>query len=164
MNVAVIRLMNSTSNYVARPTELVPFHTYLEPYFRLIEPVVRDFDWLCTELEIAGDLPANTVDNLGRIWLTGGELIDFVYGGPQFIWGVLTAVFPHDREAAMADKTVPFADSYADCWSPTRGPQHPYGYLEIVCFDSSATLLIGGDAFAVTAFKEAFPAAAPIQH
>jgi len=154
---------NVSTNYVAQPTELIPVHTYLEPYFRLIEPMVRDFDWLCTELEVVGDQPKQSTDDLGRVWFTGAQLIDYVYGGPQFIWAVLTAISPHDRDAAMTDTAVPLADSNPDCWSSTRVPQHPYGHIEIVCFDSSATLLIGGDAFAVASFEKAFPGAKPIQ-
>ena len=151
------------TNYVAKPTSLTPFHSYLAPYFRLMEPVVCDFDWLWTEIEVAGNNPEYSPDDLGRIWLTGPELIDYTYDGPQLIWSVLTAIFPHDREAAMDDRTVPYAESNLECFSPTRGPQHPFGFLELVCFDSSATLLIGGDSFAVDAFHTAFPGAAPIQ-
>ena len=149
-------------NYVAKSGKSTPVHTFLEPYVRLMEPVVRDFDWIWTEIDVAGAPPDYPTDDYGRQWLSGGQLVDYIYSGPQLIWSVLTAVFPHDREAAMANDTVPNADGNDDCWSPTRGPQHPFGYLEIVCYDSSATLLIGADAFAVDTFLTAFPDAMPI--
>jgi hypothetical protein len=151
------------TNYFARPDSSTPFHTYLEPYLRLMEPCVRDYDWLWTEIEVAGEPPSIVPDDHGRIWLTGAQLLDYIYGGPQLIWSVLTAIFPHNRDAAVADSTVPLADGNHTCWSPDRGPQHPFGCLEIVCYDSSATLLIGGDDFAVDTFKKAFPNAAPIR-
>lgn len=75
---------------------------------------------------------------------------------------LLTAIFPHDRDAAMADPCVPFADGNTDCYSPTRGTQHPFGLLELFCFDSSATLLVGADGLAVDAFLRAFPGAIPM--
>ena len=147
------------ANYVATSADFTRIHSHLEPYLRLMEPIVRDFDWLWTDIEIAGDIPDFTADRLGRIWLTGSQLIEHVYGGPQIAWSVLTAVFPHDRENAMTTDLIPFADGNTECWSATRGPQHPFGYLELVCFDSTATLLIGGDDFATNMFQTAFPEA-----
>jgi hypothetical protein len=150
------------TNYVAKPDSHSPIHTYLEPFFRLIDPCVRDFDWLWTDIEVSGEPPAFNPDDHGRLWLTGTELLDYIYDGPQLIWSVLTAIWPHDHSAAFSDNTSPFADGNPTCWAPDRGPQHPLGCFEIVCFDSSATLLIGGDDFVVGRFRMAFPNAAPI--
>ena len=150
------------TNYVATPDEHSPFHTYLEPYFRLIDPCVRDFDWLWTDIEVLGKPPAFDPDDFGRLWVSGSELLDYIYDGPQLIWSVLTAIWPHERDAAINDPTSPFADGNPTCWHPYRDPQHPLGFLEIVCFDSSATLLIGGDHFIVEQFLLAFPNATPI--
>ncbi len=151
------------TNYFATADSTTPVHTYLEPYLRLMEPCVRDYDWLWTEIEVAGEPPSIIPDAHGRRWLTGAHLMDYIYGGPQLIWSVLTAIFPHHRDAAVADGTVPFAAGNPTCWSPDRGPQHPFGSLEIVCYGASATLLIGGDDFAVATFRKAFPNAAPIR-
>lgn len=94
---------------------------------------------------------------MGRYWISGPELFRFVEEGPLFGWSVLSAI-PAEREPhAKALDVSPYADGNPNLWTGKPEPQHPDADFEIVCWDSSCTLVIGANDVVAAAFRSAYP-------
>lgn len=129
------------------------------PFFALIESTIRDHRWLWSDVDITSQLPVpqNVHD---RYLIEGDTLFEFTRGQPQFIWSVLSAL-PADYDidpTQLPEESVPYADGNAQLWTGSPRPQYSDALFEIVCWDSSATLLIGVDNFRILeAFGTAYP-------
>jgi hypothetical protein len=121
-----------------------------------VESVVRQHVWLWSDIEVAAELPI-ACDHRGACWIDGDKLFDFICRRPQFIWSVLSAIPAESRRVAEEVDCVPFADGNRSFWVGSTTPQHPMASFEIVCWDSSATLLIGANAELAEAFRLAYP-------
>jgi hypothetical protein len=53
--------------------------------------------------------------------------------------------------------TYPYADGNGALWKPKVSIQHPLAAVEIVCWDSSATLLLSRDDDLTERFRRFFP-------
>lgn len=116
------------------------------------------FDWLITDLECQL-VPELRVHEEARI-LSGFELDRLVRERPepiQFIWGVFTGFSRGGAPPVDELAVVPVADGNPDFWHGQPSIQYPGAIVELVAWDSSATLLITGDADLAAAFKRAFP-------
>lgn len=100
----------------------------------------RDFDWYISDLET--NLIISELRN-GDDWISG-DVLEHVLNTPglQFIWAVFSAFAPGTGGFEVADP--PSADGNGRYWrAPNVQPQLDGALFEIVCWDSSATLLIG---------------------
>lgn len=78
----------------------------------------------------------------------------------QFIWGVFSA-FP--RGTRFDVPAPPAADGNSNLWYPPEvQPQLEGASFEIVCWDSSATVLVGGSPKQAERFLVAYPEAKPL--
>ena len=126
-----------------------------------MEPAIRQYVWLWSEIDVNQPLPASC-DDRGRCWIDGDNLYEFVSGRPQFIWSVLSAIPAKYHAAATKVDCTPFADGNRCLWSRHTKPQHQMAAFEIVCWDASATLLIGADEALAAVFRRAYPDAAEL--
>jgi hypothetical protein len=138
------------------------YHTDMRLVFDAMAGRQRDFNWMITELELNVYPPA--LQYLGGReqprWFTGTELTQIVDQYElQFVWGVLSAFEPGVNLDLTSVKPYPCADGNADLWRPGVHVQHPLAQLEIVCFDSSCTLVLTHDDALTRRIREYFPEA-----
>ena len=151
-------------------SERMPYHTDLGVVFRALGGAQRDFDWVLTDLEVIGELgpalaPLADLERQGALCLTGDALTAAVEEGEplQFAWGVLSGFAPGGAPAAEALDPYPYADGNPALWQPGVTLQHPAARLEIVCWDSSATLLLSREPELARRFREYFPEAVDLE-
>ena len=132
------------------------WYTDLYPLFSRVESVVRKHTWHWSDVDVNARLPV-ACDHRGSCWIEGDNLFEFVRRRPQFCWSVLSAIPAELSQVAMEANDVPFADGNRGFWEGSPNPQHPMAVFEIVCWDSSATLLIGADEHLAEAFRSAYP-------
>lgn len=144
-------------NLIIEKSESIDWYTDLYPFFEQIPEIIGSYHWLWTDIEMSTGLPEHEVDQYERVWISGDTLLELARRRPQFNWPVLSAISPDDLAIAKRDETDPFADCNGDLWRGKPRPQHPYAKFEIVCWDSSATLLINADETLQKAFCRAYP-------
>ena len=144
-------------NLIVEKSERIKWYTDLFPFFDQISDVVTQHEWLWTDDEVVSELPEHKTDEHQRKWVDGATLIQFVRNRPQFVWSVLSAIDPNDVDNARSDSTYPSADGNGNLWLGTPQPQHPCAKFEIVCWDSTATLLINANEALANAFRNAYP-------
>lgn len=149
------------ANLIIENSPTIKWYSDLYPFFSLIEPTIRKHRWLWTDVEVNAPLPIPHND-FGRYLIDGDTLFDFAVGRPQFNWSVLSAL-PSEYEVAptaIPRESVPYADGNPDFWHGSPRPQFSDAVFEIVCWDSSATLLIGtDDVLVLDAFGTAYTGA-----
>jgi hypothetical protein len=154
-------------NTLLEASSRMPFHTDMGQVFRALDGWQYEYDWLLTEIDTvatsAAGLPSvlQPVDRDRALVVPGTELSAMLAAYPmQFLWGVFSAIPPQCALNAASLNVVPCADGNSDHWSAVRcAPQHPLAEVEIVCWDSSATLLIGASSTLTRAFRSYFPEA-----
>ena len=147
------------ANLIIEKSPSIKWYSDLHPFFALIESTVRANRWLWTDVDMTSELPVPHNAH-GRYLLDGDTLFDFTVNRPQFVWSVFSAL-PPDYELdpiAIPRESIPYADGNPDFWRDSPRPQFSDALFEIVCWDSSATLLIGAeDADVLNAFCAAYP-------
>jgi hypothetical protein len=137
-------------------------HTDLRLVFESFGGREREFNWLLTDFELNHYPPgiAPDTDRESARWLGGPKLSEIVDTYDlQFIWGVLSGFRPHVVINPAALEVYPFADGNESFWVTGARIQHPLADVEIVCWDSSATLLLSRDDDLTRRFRTFFPEA-----
>jgi hypothetical protein len=142
----------------------MPYPTDLRLVFEAFGGRQREFNWLLTDLELNHYPPSlsyrDGVRSSEARWLSGSELSEIVKESDiQFIWGVLSGFRPGVAIDLAALETYPCADGNRALWEPGASIQHPLADVEIVCWDSRATLLLSGDDDLTRRFRNFFPEA-----
>ena len=140
------------------------YFTDLRLVFRAIGDRQREFNWLVTDLECSWlevrDGRPEPLPGSGPYWLTGGELSRLVAEYEmQFIWAVLSGFPPGVSVDLDRLAVVPYADGNAEFWVAEPRIQHPVAEVEIVCWDSTSTLLLCKDQSIGESFRRYFPEA-----
>lgn len=144
------------ANLIIEKSKAIRWYSDLQPFFSLMEPVVRSHRWLWSDVDVYAPLPIPDND-CGWYLIDGDTLFNFVQPGPQFVWSVLSAL-SHDAVVELPNlETVPYADGNSNFWHGSPKPQFPDAEFEVVCWDASATLLIGADEAVANAFRMAYP-------
>lgn len=143
----------------------MPYFTDLRLVFRAIGDRQRDFNWLITDLEY-GWLGVHEDDEQPPFigsephWRTGEELTRLVAEHDmQFVWAVLSGFPPGVSLDLYRLAVVPYADGNAGFWVDEPRIQHPLAEVEIVCWDSTSTLLLCRDRSIGESFRQYFPMA-----
>jgi hypothetical protein len=145
-------------NLILENSPDVPYFTDVGTTLQALGVDPEAYDWHLSDVECNKLVPELGADGQ---WLTGNEFSQLLKRVPiQFIWGVLSAVTPGIRPVV---DVAPFAYGNPDFWRiPECPPQLPGAALEIVCWDSSATLLIGISEEMAGRFVQAFPDTKPL--
>lgn len=128
-------------NLILEKTAQVRFFTEMRSVFSALGIRACDYDWYLSDVEINRNVDGFVVQDQ---WLPGTQLERLITTEDiQFIWAVFSAV---PVGARFAVQKAPFADGNSTFWHGEGGrPQLDGSRFEIVCWDSSATLLIGID-------------------
>jgi hypothetical protein len=140
----------------------MPYHTDLRRVFAALGGRQREFNWLLTDLELnvyPPSLPYTTAQTPAR-WVSGETLSTIVAEHDvQVIWGVLSGFRPGAQPDLVLVDRYPFADGNEALWQPRVQIQHPLAEVEIVCWDSTATILLSLDDDLTRRFRAYFPEA-----
>jgi hypothetical protein len=150
------RLGQQAMNLIVERAPAIKWYTDLYPFVKALGIHADDFCWLCTgglEYDFALESPD------AGYWLLATELRESVESHPIIAWGVLSAIPSEVLSAAKTINCYPYADGNRGFWTGSPKPQHPLAAFEVVCWDSSATLLIGGSPRVADAFQAAYPSA-----
>ena len=140
----------SPLNTILIGSDQMPFYTDLRLVFDGFGGRQKEFTWLITDLECF-----NLGDHSGKlemdmpmspILVSGERLTEVVYENKiQFIWGVFSGFHP-SIEIDVNNLTVePFANGNPGFWRNPPQIQHPEATVELVCWDSTSTLLLSED-------------------
>lgn len=149
-------------NLVLENTPYVSYFTDVSATLAAMGATPAAFDWYISDVETNVAVPQF---QQGDTWLTGEELASILSGREvQFIWGVLSAVLSAvpkgTREPVVA---APCADGNATFWrAPEARPQLDFSVFEVVCWDSSATILVGLSEEQAAHFVASYPDARPL--
>ncbi len=141
------------------------YFTDLRLVFRAIGDRQRDFNWLITDLDFGWQEPYQAeeqapITGRGPHWRTGDELSRLVEAlDIQFVWAVLSGFSPGVSLDLKRLAVVPYADGNPGFWVDEPRIQHSLAEIEIVCWDSTSTLLLCRDRSIGESFRRYFPEA-----
>ena len=127
-------------NILLESSNAVPYYTNVGSTLRSLGVDASAFDWYVSDIEtnvIVEGLPQPDG------WVNGSELAQcLLHPDLQFIWGVFSA-FPCGMRVEVP--RPPSADGNPRFWqdADTLTPQLEGALFELVCWDSSATILVG---------------------
>lgn len=118
-------------------------YTCMDKIFQSIEEIVPKYNWLITDIECNKDTEFFWYPWKDQYY-EGRKLLKHLNENDiQFIWGVFTAI-PKETKLSKEELTAinkPYGDGNRELWSPEITIQHPLGDIEIVCWDSTLTLV-----------------------
>jgi hypothetical protein len=140
-------------NLILERSDRIRFYTDMRVVLEAAGLRASAFDWYLSDVETNYYGPDFSNDDR---WVSGIELEAFLnVHSVQFIWAVFSA-FPvgYRREVAEA----PYVDDNPLYWQGLEvSPQLSDALFEIVCWDSSATILIGLPNEAERRFADVYP-------
>ena len=147
-------------NVLLESSDAVPYFTDVGGTLHALGTRASEFDWYVSDIETNVFL-----DGLPQVdgWIAGPELDSLLsHSGLQFIWGVFSA-FP--RGVRLEVTQPPSADGNSRYWQDADSlkPQLGGALFELVCWDSSATILIGITADQAHSYKAAHPQSKPLR-
>jgi hypothetical protein len=145
-------------NLILERTDSVRWFTDMKSVFSALGFRASDYDWFVSDVETNYYGSEFTSEDQ---WITGMALERFITENEvQFIWAVFSA-FPKGTRFSI--ETPPNVQDYAGYWGGIEvTPQLKDALFEIAAWDSSATILVGVPAEAVTRFKVAYSDAKPL--
>lgn len=144
-------------NVILEHSKQVDWYTDMAATFIAMGVNPRLFDWFVSDVKTNVSVP---LLSQGDAWITGDQLADLLESRIQFIWAVFSA-FPVGMRIVVED--APFADGNTSFWQrPQVVPQLTSACFEVVCWDSSATILIGVSEMQAAAFSRMYCDAKPL--
>jgi len=144
-------------NVILERSLQVPWYTDMSATLSAMGTDPNCYDWFVSDVETNDSLPRL---NDGNTWVTGEELAQLLRQPIQFIWAVFSA-FP--RGVRVDVSSPPDADGNPSLWRPPEvAPQLSGACFEIVCWDSSATILIGVSEEQARRFSQTYSDAKPL--
>lgn len=120
------------------------WYTCMGKIFRAIGDAQKNYNWLISDADCFPMTPEFS-ELLAResCWLTGEALTAMVEREDfQWIWAVLSG-FPKEVPLErVLEHPLPYADGYEGFWKNPLTLQHPLAEVELVPWDSSATLVL----------------------
>lgn len=143
--------------------EQMPFITDLVPIFRAFGGREKEYDWLVTDLVYYASCPEFLVDT--PIFITGERLSEIVAekNPGQFVWAVFTGFSKGTRLDLANLKLEPYADGNPEIWRGKPHIQYPGAAVELICWDSTATVLITSDVILTESFRKFFTGAVDLE-
>lgn len=141
-------------NWIIKKTVKTDFHTHLDIIIEPIRNEIHSYNWILSDLEInyLKDLPVNHEDEY--FILSPAKFEKMLDKYVQIIWGVIIAV-PVDTKIEIEENKIPYADGNELAWQ-NGNIQYPDGKIEIICFDSSLTIVKFADKLLSDKFKAYF--------
>lgn len=135
----------------------VPFYTDLRNVFEAFAGLETHFNWLITDLDCTSYPPGLSHFDSRQI-ISGPDLSKMAEHHFQVVWGVFSGI-PVIVNIEVNEDELPYADCNGDLWRKPPHLQHHQAVVEIVCWDSSLTLVISTDTIIIERFCAHFPLA-----
>ncbi len=148
-------------NTILDSYDQMPYHTDLAMVCRALGGRQKEYDWLITDFECNTHPDQFPYDPQGKPrWLSGQELTELVEKNDiQFIWAALSG-FRSDVNIDLNNLEVePLAEGHPTLWDEKVSIQYPSATVEIVCWDSTFTILLSKDDDLSQRFRSFFPKA-----
>jgi hypothetical protein len=140
-------------NLILEKTDRVAYFTDMKSVFAALEISAADYDWYLSDID-TNRTPAGLLREDHRL---AGEALQHLLENHdiQFNWAVFSAV---PKGVSVVVPSTLRISAEADFWSGNEvRPQLPGALFEIVCWDSSATILVELPAEAEAAFVRNYP-------
>ena len=140
-------------NLILEDCAQIPYFTNMRWVLDALELNAGDFDWFVSDIEHTGGDAFCAEDH----WISGNDLERALRNNDiQFIWAVFSAIPKGGPRPVIHEP--PYADGNTAFWSdPSLRPQLTEALFEVVCWDSSATILVGLPEAALRQFCHRFP-------
>jgi len=144
----------------------MPYHTDLALVFQAFGGRQKEFNWLVPNFQghAVGEswgtsLPTSVFGDEPE--LVSGQVLSQIVEQTdiQFVWGFLFGFAPEVVISPGDFAWEPSADGNRMFWGDKVAPEHPKATVEIVCFDSTLTLLLSKDDDLSRRFRAFFPEA-----
>lgn len=143
--------MSKQYNHILNKSNKMPFHTDMGLVLKSFKGKENEYNWLISNFEL-NQYPED-IFNRDFIWISGDELSDKLDKNDiQFIWAVFSG-FKKDIIINL-NEVEEFPKPMFD--EKSLSIQHPQAQVEIICFDSTFTLLKTKDEEVSKRFKEFF--------
>jgi hypothetical protein len=139
------------------------FHTHLNEVLKPIMDDIKDWSWLISDLDYFPDTITNLPVDFKHDYfiLSAKEFQTLVDANPQIIWGVVLGI-PSTSILKVDEDNLPYAEFNELIWK-NGNTQHPNAVIEIVCFDSSYTIVKFRDQHLSDKFKDYFEEAIELE-
>ena len=137
------------------------YYTDLKEVLSLMGDSCKDYNWLITNYACY-PLSANNRELFSGdpVVISGDELMKALEEDNfQWVWGVISAVSKDYEEKAVLSAGIPYADGNSAIWTNPVKIQHPMADIEIIAWDSSATVVIAKDDELIRRIKDIKPEA-----
>jgi hypothetical protein len=147
-------------NWIIKESNKLRWKTDLKVLFAPLIDDIDNYNWLVADLEYQLlSTPDKSVDlhvDLEQDYfiLSSAQLKKIIYSDIQIIWGVFLAI-PISINLNVDKNNLPFADGNSKIWLD-GSLQHPDAVIEIICFDSSYTIIKFMDKVLSDKFKAYF--------
>lgn len=148
-------------NWIIRHSKRLAFHTDLKALLVPIWDDIKDFSWLISDLEFMSSDPVPVDYDHDYFILSPEEFNALVQADTQIIWGVISGI-PGKPPAVIDENKLPYAEGNDLIWE-NGNIQHPQTIIEIICFDSSYTIIKFKDIDLSTKFKNYFDEAIELE-
>ncbi|HEY9877360.1 MAG TPA: hypothetical protein V6D29_02835 [Leptolyngbyaceae cyanobacterium] len=134
-------------------------HTDIDLVFQSFQGRQKKFNWLITDFEC---YPSEALGSCETkpLWFTGEQLTEIVSKQRiQFVWAVLSGFDPNTTINPNSLEVEPRAEGHPTVWTERPTIQHPNAKVEIICCDSTFTILLSQDNDLSLRFRNFFPEA-----
>jgi hypothetical protein len=126
-------------NWIIQHSKRLSFHTDLRSLIVPIWNDIKDFSWLISDLEFMSSDPVPVDYDHDYFILSPEEFNILAQADAQIIWGVILGI-PGTPPVTIDENELPYAEGNDLIWG-NGNIQHPQAVIEIICFDSSYTII-----------------------
>ncbi len=148
-------------NFLLGANARMLFSTDPKVVFDALGPSVRALDWILANLE-CNYFPDGIRRTDEPQLLRGAELADLLdreSGNFQIIWGALVGLPPGIETVESCTRLDLQGEACTSIWGNPPRPQHPRSIVEVVCWDSTETVVFTRDESMAERFQRFFPEA-----
>ncbi|WP_040625784.1 hypothetical protein [Mucilaginibacter paludis] len=141
----------------------MPYHTHLDQILKPILDDVGHYNWLLADLEYTSTFSDKIPVDMDQDYfiLAPEEFAELLKADLQIWWGVILGIHP-GVEVMVNENNLPFAEGNDQIWM-NGNLQYPDAAIEIVCFDSSYTIVKFTDEQLSGKFYTYFPEAIELE-
>jgi hypothetical protein len=149
-------------NWIIRNSKKISYHTNLDEILRPFLEHINNYNWILSDIE-GGDWTGLPIDYEHDYFvLSPNEFQRILNNYVQFYWGIIIGV-PISVEIMINENNLPYAEGNRVIWE-NGNLQCPNAEIEIICFDSSYTIIKFTNEYLSNKFKDYFEAdAIPLQ-
>lgn len=148
-------------NWIIRRSKKLKFHTDLRSLIVPIWDDVKSFNWLISDIEFMSSNPVPINYDHDYFILSPEEFNVLARADIQIIWGVISAI-PATQLIQIDENNLPYAEGNDFIWKDGN-IQQQQAVIEIICFDSSYTIIKFKNMDLSTKFKNYFDEAIELE-